>query len=235
VPGVLPLLALLSLSAEEVEKPLPIASPAGAAVPELGRPLFSVTGTVNPADVGLVVSAAARIGLGRGFELGIAGDHSLVPLLDAGSFAAGHVTARVRVNDRWIEQWERHVHTALTFDVSAATFGGRPAQDNGSGARYWTGLRNYNGEVGLAVSLDSTVAWFARGALLASVDTQPLPSGPLQGPPPTWTLGVSTVLEAGAGINLGRTHVTLGVRCMIHSRPEDERVTMLSFMGVALG
>lgn len=236
MPASVALLALLSLSATDVEqRKLEPAGPAGAAVPAQGRWLFTLTEVTHPVGFSLLVSAATCVGLGKGFDLGLAVDHSLSPLFGNGALFAGHLTSRFVLTDTRDEASGRRWRTALTADVSGALFTGSPGATTATDPRSWTGLRNYNAELGLAASSDSTVSYFMRVAVLVSVDTQPESLGPLQGLPPPWSLGASGVLEGGSAINSQLFHATFGLRLMLHSRLEDERITVLSFLGVALG
>jgi hypothetical protein len=230
----LPFVALLLLGANEVQKAREPAGLLGASVPEQGQPVVGIIESTHAINgLKLQLSAMGVIGLGRGFDVGATIDHTFVPL--AGAMTAAHLTARKVLSDTGRQPNGTRFRTALTLDVSAAWFANSAAEEGQSDPRLWTGLRNYNAELGFAFGSERMFGVFLKASVLVSLDTSPPSLGPLDGPPRAYTVGASGKLEVGTAITTGIFHGFSGVRLAVNSRPEDERVTLITFLGIALG
>jgi hypothetical protein len=210
--GALPLVALLSLGATDLDKPREPSGLVGALVPDRGQFLVGVLETTHALNgLKAELSLATSVGLGAGFDVGAAVDHTLAPLVGPGSMTAVHLTGRKVLIDSGpnpdIVRWR----TALTLDVSAAWFDAPPAQEGEADPRQWSGLRNYNVELGFVLGSGRSVGWFMKSTVLVSLDTQPASPGPLEGAAAPFTFGLSGTLEGGMAINYGCLHATTGV------------------------
>jgi hypothetical protein len=226
----LPPVALLCLAAVEP------ATLEGAAVPARWQPVFGVLETTHVRNgLTFLLTAQAAVGVGGGFDVGAALDQTAAPFVGPGAMTAAHVTARKVLVESAPAPEHMRLRAALTADVSAAWFGGSPATQSVTDPRLWTGLRDYNGELGFALSGTTSFTWFVKAAVLLSIDKAPPSPGPLEGPPPPFNAGVAASLEGSTSLNVGWFHAIAGLRAMLHGRPEDERLTLLSFLGICLG
>ena len=228
------MLAALSLTAAQMPAPPPSVQLVGTGVPMAGQPLLGASELLHAGNgLQLILTANAKVGLGGGFDVGAALDHSVVPFLGARTMTAAHVSARKLLSEAGPERLNGRL--ALSLDVSAAWFGSPPGQRDAGDPRVWTGLRDYNAELGAWVSTGTTVGLFAKAAVICSLDTHPPPGAPLGGVPAPATFGATAVLDIGSHLDVGRFHGLTGIRVMLHSRPDDERFSLVTFVGLALG
>jgi hypothetical protein len=236
MPTLLALVAALSLTSASPQMPAPPPSVqlVGTGVPMPGQPLVGVSEVLHAGNgLQLILTASAKVGLGRGVDVGAALDHSVVPFLGARTMTAAHVSARKLISEAGPERFNGRL--ALSLDVSAAWFGSPPQPSEVGDPRLWTGLRDYNAELGAWFSTGTTVGLFAKAAVIVSMDTHPPLGGPLGGLPPAATFGATGVLDAGSHLDVGRFHGVTGIRVALHSRPDDERFTLVTFVGLAIG
>jgi hypothetical protein len=226
--------ALLSLTSTDLRAAAPESLLAGTGVPPPGKPVVGVAEVMHVSNgLQIILTAAAKVGVGAGFDVGAALDHSLVPFVGPRTLTAAHLSSRKRLYDKGPEG--HFMRAALYLDVSAAWFGSDPSQEQPGDPRLWTGLRDYNAELGAWFSIGGGVGVFGRVALLGSLDAHPPPGGPLGGLPPSATYGVTGIAEVGSHLDVSRFHSLMGVRLMVHSRAEDERISLVTFIGMAIG
>jgi hypothetical protein len=226
--------ALLSLTSTDVRTAAPESLLVGTGVPPPGRPVVGVAEEMQASNgLQIILTANAKVGAGAGFDVGAALDHSLAPFLGPRTLTAAHLSSRKRLYDSGPEGHFKRV--ALYLDVSAAWFGSAPSQEQPGDPRLWKGLRDYNAELGAWFSIGGGIGVFGRVAVLGSLDTHPPPGGPLGGVPAAMTYGATGIAEVGSHLDAGHFHALMGVRLMVHSRSDDERISLVTFIGMALG
>jgi hypothetical protein len=236
MPSPLAMLAALSLASAspQMQAPPPSVQLVGTGVPMAGQPLVGVSEMMHAGNgLQILLTASAKVGLGGGFDVGASLDHSLVPLLGARTMTAAHLSARKLLSEAGPERLNGRL--AVYVDVSAAWFGSPPQPSEPGDPRLWTGLRDYNAELGAWLSTGTTVGLFARAAVIVSMDTHPPSGGPLGGVPPAETFGATAIVDLGSHLDVARFHGVTGIRLMLHSRPDDEKFSLVTFVGLALG
>jgi len=164
-----------------------------------------------------------------------------LPSLDAGLSA---LTFYGQMTEAALDvRWEALRMGPLSLAVNGTAGGAlflRPARtENTWGARWVTGRRHVNAELGAAVSFVPTdgrgLHPFLDVRYLLAVDLEPLQTDPLGGLPPAFVLGGNTLIRLGAELPVDERFNLLGALGLdLHGRREDSAAFFNFALGVAV-
>ncbi|MFT3836708.1 MAG: hypothetical protein QM723_06905 [Myxococcaceae bacterium] len=209
----------------------------GARVIGRGRVLYGLSAWYAIASGSTFIPAlrpTVGFGLGGGFDVTVGLDVTLPPWPDRETMEAVELTVRRELPKAG------PVDLALTLELLAARFGSKESAENLAGPRHTTGLRDLNAGFGLPMSFGPRATYTVKPFVIASFDLQPASNGPLTGAPPQWTLGWTVGLDAGYELAwpitaIGALRIRPGARVLLHTRPDDKTVTLLSTLTISGG
>lgn len=128
---------------------------------------------------------------------------------------------------------------ALAFEGGPAFFNQRASREQ-RGPRWITGRRNWNFAPGVILSYQGESLRAARLFVdlryMLTIDTEPFAETPLQGVPPTFTVGHNVLTKVGAELPLSeRTSFLFSLGLDVHLRPNDSAVMPSVAVGLVTG
>lgn len=174
-----------------------------------------------------LVGLRAAIGAARSLDVGLGFD----------SFYGS--MNEVRLLGKYLLHDDQSWSLAAAWEGGAAFFAQRPEAE-GHGARWLTGRRNFNTELGLVMSYRGATPQSARLFLDVryhlGIDTQPFAHDPLAGVPPDVQLGHNVPVRMGAEMPFSaRASFLFVFGFEIHGREQDSRFMPVLAVGLVTG